>query len=183
MYCARCGLRLPEDARFCAKCGRALTAEARLSVRLDSRSKKPRKVVGLILGFLSLLVILGFLLFAIPLLHEEHQDNRPNQQAGGIPTAGSEASSHERSNFAVQLSLSFKQNGLDMVAYTDEDTLEVKSDLFKDIGTREQFLQGFLNDRNYNKRLCSLGFRQVYAYYSKGALSGNVGRSVSIGCP
>ena len=29
MYCARCGLRLPEDARFCAKCGRGLANQLR----------------------------------------------------------------------------------------------------------------------------------------------------------
>lgn len=84
--------------------------------------------------------------------------------------------------YALQLQRTLQHNGYDVEVrfYKDENTLTLKSDEFRDAGTREDLVRELTRD---TKTMCGLGIWYVKVGYSKGFLSRDVMRSASVGCP
>lgn len=82
--------------------------------------------------------------------------------------------------FAMQLDRYYKQNGYDIDASVDADkALVLRSDRFKDDSAREAEAADFWNER---AKLCKLEIWYLKVGYSKGVLSGDVMKTVSLGC-
>jgi hypothetical protein len=82
--------------------------------------------------------------------------------------------------FALNLQRKFDANGYDISVYVVDKTLTLKSELFKDGAARESEVNELLQDP---KTLCGLKIWYVKVGYSKGVLSSDVMKSVSLGCP
>lgn len=82
---------------------------------------------------------------------------------------------------ALNLQRNFGQNGYDVsVRANHQHELILTSDSFQDAETREAAVTGLIKDP---KTLCNLGIWYVKVGYSKGMLSSNVMKTVSLGCP
>jgi|SRR5271157_2396351 len=97
-----------------------------------------------------------------------------------IPAAAQQIKTGE--DYALQLQRTYQHNGYDVEVafYHSENTLAVRSDEFKDSGTREAIVRELTRD---TKTMCGLGIWYVRVGYSKGFFSGDVMKTASVGCP
>jgi len=82
--------------------------------------------------------------------------------------------------FALNLRHTFDDNGYDIDVFVIDRALTLKSELFKNASSRESLINQLLRDR---KALCDLDIWFVKVGYSKGVLSSDVMKTVSLGCP
>jgi hypothetical protein len=81
---------------------------------------------------------------------------------------------------ALNLRRNFEQNGYDVsVRANHQHELLLTSDSFQDAETREAAVSGLTKDP---KTLCDLGIWYIKVGYSKGMLSSDVMKTVSLGC-
>lgn len=66
MYCTNCGKKLREKANYCTNCGKKVNANNNKSTNIINH-KTNFKLISLILGIISILSILVFNIFAIPI--------------------------------------------------------------------------------------------------------------------
>ncbi len=82
----------------------------------------------------------------------------------------------ERQNYASDLMVNLREQGIDVVISASDDTLIVSSDLLKDDAGRIEYLS---NIRQKKHALCGIGFRLV----SIGAIGMFAGKNTySLGC-
>jgi len=82
--------------------------------------------------------------------------------------------------YAMNLEQTFKSRGYDVDAVVLDKALTLTSDMFRNAVVRESEARELYNER---KALCALDIWYVRVGYSKGILSGDVMKSMSLGCP
>jgi len=83
--------------------------------------------------------------------------------------------------FALNLQRNFEENGYDVTARANhQHELILTSDSFQDASTRDSTAGALMKDP---KTLCNLGIWYIRVGYSKGLLSTDVMKTVSLGCP
>ena len=109
-------------------------------------------------------------------------DSSDNWQLPPAEKSRLEAARKLREDFAVTLSLSFQQEGLDVTASVDRRTLDLDSKLFENGSARRAFIHGLLSNTKTVKQLCDRGFETIQAEELKGILAGYVGNRASLNC-
>jgi hypothetical protein len=95
-------------------------------------------------------------------------------------SSDSEQSMTPADKFALNLVRTFRNNGYDIDARIDIDkSLVLTSDFFQDASTRETEVAELWKERT---TLCSMDIWYVKVGYSKGMFSGDVRKSISLGC-
>lgn len=109
-------------------------------------------------------------------------DSSDNWQLPPAEQSKVEVARKLRENFAVELGLSFEQEGLDITPSVDGRTLDLDSKSFADGSRRSAFMQELLGNQKIVKQLCARGFEAVQVEELKGILAGYVGNRVSLSC-
>jgi hypothetical protein len=193
--CKECGQQVSTAAKVCPHCGK----------RLGKRSLDTKAGCAIIFAMLVLGAIISTMVEnnsgGGP--HNVAQTNGPSARTGptatntpktaqGVSPGGSattgqslEASREKaREQAVLGLQRMYDQQGLDVgVSEGANGELILTSDLFKDIGSRDQAIASLLQNKRAVKTMCNLGFSELDVGYSKGFLSGDVTRHVLLPCP
>ena len=210
MRCASCDSPLSDEMRHCFNCGREALPAAGVrpdlaASRLPSRprARSGAEKVGNVLGmsfrrFLKLpkwaILITVLILAALverEILKSKDVPSRPdadNKEAiepirTNIPERSAERKAFELTpadKFALQLQHTFEANGYDITIFVIDRALTAKSDLFKNAYSRESEANELAHDP---KALCDLDIWYVKVGYSKGMFSGDIMKTINVGCP
>jgi hypothetical protein len=193
--CKECGQQVSSAAKVCPHCGKPLARRS-----LDTKAG-----CAVILG----VVVLGAIISTM--VENNSADRGHNAVQGNGASAGKEPTTKRVPNTASRVSTSptttagptleasrekareeavldlqriYDQQGLDVqVSEGTNGELILTSDLFKDIGSRDQAIDSLMRNTSVIDRMCALGFQELDVSYSKGFLSGDVTRRVGLPCP
>lgn len=88
----------------------------------------------------------------------------------------------KRNAFAVALTQSYSEQGLDIIAFPENGTLDLNSKSFEDGPTRTTFVHQTLADHKIIKALCRSGFTEIQVGNDRGLLQGYVGNTAQLPC-
>jgi hypothetical protein len=198
MFCDSCGQQVPERARFCQDCGRQfplpspiapppISSQGTLAQGNSGRKRPVLILICCILGLFVLIILTTRQRPEMPQLEAGNQ-SQPSTRPSPASTAPPEKpldpavqrTQQNADEFALNLQRKFERNGYDVaVRANHQHELILAGDPFQDPMTRDSAAGELAKDP---KTLCNLGIWYIKVGYSKSMLSGDVMKSVSIGC-